>query len=293
MTSWHADAGTLARYADGSVDAVTADSLEAHLIACDACRRLLASGDGGGNGATGANGAAAATDPDALDRMWGGIVDELDAPRAGAVERGLIAIGVRDHVARLLAATPSLRLSWLAAEAVALGSAAALTTASRGRAADAGLALFLVLAAMLPVAGIAVAFGPGVDPTYEVGLASPMRSFRVVVLRAVAVLGTSIAIAGVAALAIPDVGWAAAAWLLPSLGLTAATLALSTSFRPQVAAAGVAATWGAVAVIAAARSADRFAAFRGTAQLAFAVVLVISCAVLLQRRRAFEGGVVA
>ena len=114
-----------------------------------------------------------------------------------------------------------------------------------------------------------------------------------VVLRAVAVLGTSIAIAGVAALAIPDVGWAAAAWLLPSLGLTAATLALSTSFRPQVAAASVAATWGAVAVIAAARSADRFAAFRGTAQLVFAVVLVISCAVLLQRRRAFEGGVVA
>jgi hypothetical protein len=184
-------------------------------------------------------------------------------------------------------------MSWLAAEAVALGSAAALTAVSRGRAADAGLVLFLVLAAMLPVAGVAVAFGPGVDPTYEVGLASPMRSFRVIVLRAVAVLGTSIAIAAVAGLAIPDVGWAAAAWLLPSLGLTAATLALSTSFRPQIAAAAVAGTWLAVAVIAAARTADRFAAFRSTAQLVFAVVLVISCAVLIQRRRTFEGGVVA
>ena len=102
MTTWHADAGTLVRYADGRVDAVTADSLEAHLIACDACRRLLAS-DGvtsgatsGGDGATG----AAANDRDTLDRVWAAVVDELDAPHAGAVERGLIAIGVRDHVAR-------------------------------------------------------------------------------------------------------------------------------------------------------------------------------------------------
>lgn len=282
MTSWHADAGTLARYAEGRVEAVTADSLEAHLIACHACRRLLAS-----------SGGAAASDRDTLDRMWAGVVDELDAPHAGAVERGLLAIGVRDHVARLLAATPSLRLSWLAAEAVALGSAAALTSATRGQAADAGLALFLVLAAMLPVAGVAVAFGPGVDPTYEVGLASPMRSFRVIVLRALAVLGTSTTLAGVAALAMPDVGWAAAAWLLPSLGLTAATLALSTSFRPQLAAVAVAAIWLAIAVTAAVRNADRFAAFRGAAQLVFAVVLVISCAVLVQRRRAFEKGVVA
>ena len=277
MGTWHADAATLARYAAGAIDEVTADSLESHLVACETCRRAL----------------AADADPASLDRMWAGIVDELDVPRAGAVERGLLAIGVRDHVARLLAATPSLRLSWVAAEAVALATAAALASATRGRTADAGLALFLGLAALLPVAGVAAAFGPGVDPTYEVGLASPMRSFRLVVLRALAVLGTSAAIAGVAALAIPDVGWTAAAWLLPSLALTAATLALSTSFRPQLAAAGVTAAWLAVAVTATVRTADRFAAFRGSAQLAFAVVLVISCVVLVQRRRAFEGGVVA
>jgi hypothetical protein len=274
---WHADAATLERYAAGTIDGVTADSLEAHLIACDGCRGALAAG----------------VDARELDRMWSEVVDGLDVPRAGAVERGLLAIGVREHVARLLSATPSLRLSWLAAEALALGTAAALAAASRGRAADAGLAVFLMLAALLPVAGVAVAFGPGVDPTYEVGLVAPMRSFRLVVLRAVAVLGTSTAIAGVAAVAMPDVGWTAAAWLLPSLGLTAATLALSTSFRPQIAAAAIAATWLAVAITAAFRTADRFAAFRGAAQLAFVVVLVVSCAVLVQRRRAFEGGSIA
>jgi hypothetical protein len=278
MTIWHADAATLARYAAGSVDDVTADSLESHLVACDPCRRTLASDIAG---------------DERFDRMWAGVVDELDAPRAGAVERSLTAIGVREHVARLLAATPSLRLSWLVAEALALGTAVAIASATRGHTADAGLASFLILAALLPVVGVAVAFGPGVDPTYEVGLAAPMRSFRLLVVRAVAVLGTSAALAGLGALALPDVGWTAVAWLLPSLGLTAATLALSTSFHPQIAAAAVAGTWVAIAVTTAIRNADRLAAFGAPVQLVFAVVSVISCVVLLQRRRAFEGGVIA
>ena len=80
MTTWHADAATLARYAAGATDDVTADSLEAHLIACDACRGALAT-DG---------------DRATLDRMWAEVVVELDAPRAGAIERGLRAFGVRE-----------------------------------------------------------------------------------------------------------------------------------------------------------------------------------------------------
>jgi hypothetical protein len=36
--------------------------------------------------------------------------------------------------------------------------------------------LFLVMAALLPVAGVAAAYGPGVDPAYDVGRASPCRA---------------------------------------------------------------------------------------------------------------------
>ena len=91
-----------------------------------------------------------------------------------------------------------------------------------------GVYWFLVLAPMLPLAGVAAAYGQGVDPTYEVGLAAPMRSFGLLLIRAVAVLVTTTVIAGLAALALPGLQWTAAAWLLPSLGLTLASLALAT-----------------------------------------------------------------
>ena len=159
MTTWHADTTLLSRYASGGLDEAGAYSLEAHLLACDRCRA------GVGN----------VSDHEQLDRMWAEVTEAVDAPRPGVVERGLVRLGVRDHVARVLAATPSLRLSWLGAEALALGFAvvaanAAVTEGGR----EFGVFLFLVVAALLPVGGVAAAYGPGLDPTYEVGLfASP------------------------------------------------------------------------------------------------------------------------
>ncbi len=63
-----------------------------------------------------------------------------------------------------------------------------------GRQADLALFLFLMVAAMLPVAGVAVAFGPGIDPTHEIALAAPMRADRLLLMRAAAVLAASIVI---------------------------------------------------------------------------------------------------
>jgi ABC-2 type transport system ATP-binding protein len=71
-----------------------------------------------------------------------------------------------------------------------------------------GLAFFLIVAPMLPLAGVAVAFGPGVDPTYEIGLASPMRSLRLLLVRAAAVLATTAPLAAAAGLLLPVVDWA-------------------------------------------------------------------------------------
>src|SRR2546427_430884 len=60
-------------------------------------------------------------DPDHLDRMWEGIASAVDAPRLGPVERGLVRLGFPDHLARLMGATRSLRLSWFLAGGLALG----------------------------------------------------------------------------------------------------------------------------------------------------------------------------
>ncbi len=277
-TTWHADPALLARYAAEDLDDVRATSIEAHLLSCDRCRQLL----------------APLVPSDGLEAMWREIEVTLDAPRPGVVEKVLVRLGVHEHVARLLSATPSLRLSWVLAEIIALGLAA--LTANHTGGTDAGgpsLFLFLVLAALAPVAGVAAAFGPKVDPSYEIGIASPLRSDRLLFIRATAVLTCSLVIAGVAALALPGLDRTVVLWLLPALGLTLTTLAVATWMRPIAAACAVGLSWTLVAAIASAAALDPLASFHLAAQVGYALVIGVSLAVLARRRFAYEGRIPA
>ena len=277
-TGWHADPVVLSRYAAEELDDVRASSLEAHLLTCDRCRDAL----------------APLTDAPKLGAIWHAIETALDAPQPGIVERAMQRLGVPEHVCRLLSATPSLRVSWLLAEAFALGMAAIAANQATGTGlAGATLFLFLVTAALAPVAGVAAAFGPGVDPTYEVGLAAPMRSDRLLFIRASAVLGASLAIAGVAALALPGTGWTLALWLLPALGLTLATLAVATWVRPVWAALGVGVGWVVLAAATAVAITEPLIVFHVWGQLLSLGLIVASAAVIAHRRAAFEGRIPA
>ena len=273
-TTWHADPEVLALYAAEDLDDVRASSLEAHLLACDRCRETL----------------APLVPAAPLDAIWDEVELRLDAPRPGIVERVLLRMGVHEHIARLLAATPSLRLSWFLAEAFALGSAAlAAQHSSDTDAAGASLFLFLVLAALAPVAGVAAAFGPGVDPAYEIGIAAPMRSDRLLFVRATAVLIASILIGGVAAIALPGLDRTVALWLAPALGLTLATLAVATWLRPIVAACTVGLAWLLIAAVASVAGTDPLAPFQEIGQLLSVFAIVASVIVLGRRRGLYEG----
>lgn len=268
--TWHADAQDIARYAMGAIDDTRADSIEAHLVTCAHCRAQLA-------------GAAVASN-DRLDQAWADIVDILDAPRPGVVERVLHWIGVRADTARLLAATPSLRGSWLVAIAVALAFAAMAAQSGTDR----GPAYFLMVAPLIPVAGVAVSFGSALDPTWEVTAAAPGGGFRLLLLRAAAVFATTLVLAAAAALALPGLSWTAAAWILPALALTLTALALSTVTSPERAAIGVSLTW-VLAVMAAARAShDLLSAFRLSGQLVLATVAVVAAVLVARRRDSFE-----
>jgi len=264
--TWHAPIHALRDYESGAIDPTQQLSIEAHLTSCVSCRSNL----------------AALVDKGVLERTWNAIAAETATPAPGMIERLLLVLGIADHSARLVAATPSLRRSWLLAVTTVL--ALGVLVANE---ADGGYVFFLALAPMLPLAGIAAAYGPGIDPTYEIGIAAPMRSFRLLLIRAMAVLISTVALAGIAALFLPGLDWEAAAWLLPSLALAATCLALSTVVPPLRAAVIVAGTWMTV-ITAAAWSASTEVSARSVfgAQLQIAVVIVgIGAGLVLTARR--------
>lgn len=275
MTEWHLDGVTAQRYAAGAGGQVFAASVEAHLIACAGCRELL----------------VRQVDRLRLDAIWDRVVERVDTPQPGLVVRLLCRLGLRPDTARLLSATPSLSRSWLLAVVATL--AFALIAAGSG---PRGTLLFLTLAPMLPVAGIAVAYGPGVDPIHEISAAAPYSGLRLLLLRSAAVVVTTTVLAGIAGLLLPDAGWIGAAWLLPALALTMLTIVLSVRFALVHAAVGVGVTW-VVAVIAAQAAAGgptalaggQYAAFGTTSQLACSALMITSIVVLASQRRRYAG----
>ncbi len=77
-------------------------------------------------------------------------------------------------MAVLLSATPELTRAWLLSVAGALGFAVAAA-----HTADRSMIVFLAVAPVLPLLGIAAAYGARVDALHEVTSAAPIRRTRV------------------------------------------------------------------------------------------------------------------
>lgn len=100
----------------------------------------------------------------------------------------------------------------------------------------------------------------------------------------------SSALAGLAALALPAVGWTAAAWLLPSLALTLVTLALGGTLNPLWTGSCLGAGWSAAVLWVAAGRASHVALLGGAAQWGWAALAVVAALVLASRREDYEVG---
>ncbi|MFI5913246.1 hypothetical protein [Dactylosporangium sp. NPDC051541] len=222
MTEWHLEPATIGQYTRNALALEQTASVEAHLLRCGQCRAVLAPHVDAGRAAA----------------IWAEVADRIDAPRPAWPERLLIRLGVRAETARLVAATPTLRGPWLLAIAAVLAFAVWAAQLDQRL-----LPLFPVAAPLGPLAGVAVAFAGGLDPTREIGLAAPYSGLRLLLIRTATVLAVTVPIVAVAGLALPGPHWAAAAWLLPTAGLTGAALALTGRLTPLAAAAVVAAAW--------------------------------------------------
>jgi hypothetical protein len=264
--SWHIDEATIARYASGGTTAAVAASTEAHLTGCAHCRARL----------------VPAVAPGRLDAIWAEVEERVDLVSLPFFERTLVRCGMPDDTARLLAATPSLTASWLAAVGAAVVFAVAAADAS-----PRGFAMFLTLAPMLPVAGVAAAYGREADPAYELAVASPYSLLRLLLVRSVAVVGTTLALTAVGGLLLADAGWRAAGWLLPALALSAVTLALSARVAPVWAGGAVLTGWLGIVVTAWQVTGNRLAAFGDVGQVVALAVTGLALTVLIVNRSDF------
>ncbi|MER5753166.1 zf-HC2 domain-containing protein [Streptomyces sp. NPDC002088] len=267
-TTWHVPEDDLRAYVQGELDTPRLWSADTHLAACADCRALLAQ----------------VGDPVALDAGWERLDAELDAPRRGFVESLLVRIGVADHTARLLAATPVLRRSWLASVVLLL-----VMTVGAVYTADSPT-MFLALAPLLPLAGVALSFGPVLDPTYEMAVVAPLHGFRLLLTRTVAVLAVGLALNGLATLALPSYGLAALAWLLPALALTATGLALTARLGPVLAPVLVGGAWTALLLAAEAsrHGSGTLAPFTAAGQGIAAGVAALAAGLLYAARDRFD-----
>jgi signal transduction histidine kinase len=202
--------------------------------------------------------------------------------REPILDRALIRVGVREDAARIIGATPSLRLAWLLA---AIGVALFAVWSPQGD--PRVLDVVLLLAPVLPVAGVAAAYGPWADPMFDVTQASPSSGMRVLLLRTIAVLLTAGLLVTLATLSVPNAEVAAVAWVLPALALCSSSLMLGTFMPLRRAAMLVGIAW-IVLVIAASTSAVNADLDRGRAQVAFFVVMVLASIVLVRRRHHLE-----
>ena len=146
------------------------------------------------------------------------------------------------------------------------------------------LAPFLLVAPLVPVLGVAAAYGPHEDPLESLIVTAPYGRTRLILLRTLGVLVSVLPFAIGAGLFVPGPVWLAVAWLGPALALVPVMMALSSFVGPRVGAAVVTIGWSAV-VLPSVRVVPATWPVELNQQLVYAALAAISLAVLFVRSR--------
>lgn len=263
MTGWHASPELLAAYANGRLDAIDAASLERHVERCGDCRGRI----------------TPFADTPRLEDAWDEVRARVEQPRLPWLLRQAGRLGLPEPTQILLAAAASLRAAWLSGAFIALGFAVLAALVS-------GDALwpFLLVAPVIPVLGVAMSYGSFEDSFEALSATAPYGRTRLVILRTLAVLVTTVPAACLLGLALPGPTWVAAAWLGPALAMLSLLLSLASFLGPRVAAPIVVLVWCGV-VLGSVRRLPSTWPVEGTQQLAYCGVAVLALAVLLVRSR--------
>lgn len=261
-TTWHVHDDLLAAYVAGQLDAVVGASVEQHLTRCADCRAST----------------TPLVDPQLLARGWDAIRDTVQSPVLPLPVRLARRCGLPEPTAVLLAAATSLRTAWVVGSFVALGFATLAVMLAGGQL----LAPFLLVAPLVPVIGVAAAYGPQQDPLETLVVTAPYGRTRLILVRTLAVLATVLPFTVLLGFFLPGPAWLAAAWLGPAVALVPTLLALSSFVGPRTGAGVVTLAWSAVVVFSL-QGLPATWPVEASQQLVYLAVAVVSVVVLAAR----------
>jgi hypothetical protein len=261
--NWHVPGPVLQRYAEASaLTAAQATSVEAHLDECAHCRGRL----------------VPAADTDLLARIGTGLFEQTEhTPQFRRPRR------------RWITFTAGVPSAWLLA-ILAVSVTAGLLDPLLHIDDPLRPSLLLLLAPVLPLAAVAAAWSPRVDPMHELSASTPAAGLLLLLRRTVVVLVVVVLLSVVLSLAVADFGVAIspAQWLLPALALAAGSLALGSVVQVHRAAIGLSSAWVLAVVVPSLSGKSIPIALHPSATPVWAAVLTVAIAVVALQHKCFR-----
>jgi hypothetical protein len=219
-----------------------------------------------------------------LDRAWLGVAAEVWRRKPGPAERLAGRLLGSPGLARALVTTPSLLLGWLIATVVVLiaGMLATLGT---------GTPYVPLVAPAVAAAGIAYAYGPGIDPAWELSRSMAVSDRMVLLVRALAVFGLNAAFGLAASAASVTAAAVTFGWLVPMSAACALALAAATVARSANVGVAAGLSGWAITVLAGKAAAGQITAAVTNVTLvpAYLAFVACCCAVVLLATRIPRG----
>jgi hypothetical protein len=202
--------------------------------------------------------------------VWLAVAAQVWRRRPGAAERAAGRLLRSPGLARALLTTPSLLVPWLIASVVVIAVGAAAR-------AGGGQPLVWLVTPAVAAAGIAYAYGPAVDPAWELSCSMAVSNRMVLLVRALAVVGLDAALGLAASAASGAAAAVTFGWLLPMTAICALALAAATVTRSaNIGVAAGLAGW-AIAVLAGQAATGRVTAAITSSALAIPYLAVAAC----------------
>jgi hypothetical protein len=218
-----------------------------------------------------------------LSRVWLGVATQVWRREPGWLERAAGRLLRSPGLARALLTAPSLLLPWLLSSAVVLGAGAAVTLGT-------GQPLVALLAPAVAAVGIAYAYGPGIDPAWELSRSMAVSDRMVLLARAVSVFAVDAVLGLAASAASGSAAGLTFGWLVPMTAVSALALATATAARSANAGVTAGLAGWAIAVLSGRAAAGQFttvisAPVLVAPYLAFAIccVAVVLCVTRIPR----------